>query len=214
MDDLKSFKNELQNVIKGKSSSGESDSIQAAKTYLRNHTRPGSEGQSSNQGRPEEERALREYARQNGLFIDKSDLGHFITSGAEQKVFYKANSSTLFKIADAIFYLKWEDYFNNLLLHNRFFPDTAYTLVGFLEEDARLHAVVKQEFVLLTEKTNLEAVKDHLLANGFVNKKNNDYYHPYLGIILEDLHDENVLTSNGLLFFVDTVFYLTDVFYS
>ena len=30
-----------------------------------------------------------------------------------------------------------------------------------------------------------------------------------LGIILEDLHDENVLTRNGLLYFIDTVFYLT-----
>ena len=29
-----------------------------------------------------------------------------------------------------------------------------------------------------------------------------------LGIILEDLHDENVLTRNEILYFVDTVFYL------
>jgi hypothetical protein len=34
-----------------------------------------------------------------------------------------------------------------------------------------------------------------------------------MGIILEDLHDENVLTYNGVLFFIDTVFYLTRQFY-
>ena len=28
------------------------------------------------------------------------------------------------------------------------------------------------------------------------------------GIILEDLHDENVLTQNGILYFIDTVFYI------
>ncbi len=51
-------------------------------------------------------------------------------------------------------------------------------------------------------------------ANGFKLKKNNDYFHPTAGIILEDLHEENVLTKNGILFFIDTIFYLTPSFYS
>ena len=33
------------------------------------------------------------------------------------------------------------------------------------------------------------------------------------GIILEDLHDENVLTRNEVLYFIDTVFYVTDAFW-
>ena len=45
-------------------------------------------------------------------------------------------------------------------------------------------------------------------ANGFLVKKNNDYYHPETGLILEDLHEGNVLTQNGILYFVDTVFYI------
>jgi len=52
-----------------------------------------------------------------------------------------------------------------------------------------------------------------MAENGFKNTRNNDYYNPNLGIILEDLHDENVLTENGILQFIDTVFYLTDTFY-
>ena len=91
--------------------------------------------------------------------------------------------------------------------------DTAYTIIGFIIENETLCAVVSQPFVFYTSTTNLEDVKRYLLANGFLHKKNNDYYHPYLGIILEDLHDENVLTNNGILFFVDTVFYLTEEFY-
>jgi hypothetical protein len=35
-----------------------------------------------------------------------------------------------------------------------------------------------------------------------------DYYNEELGLILEDLHDENVLTQNGMLYFIDTVFYI------
>jgi hypothetical protein len=38
-----------------------------------------------------------------------------------------------------------------------------------------------------------------MLENGFENTRNNDYYSPALGIILEDLHDENVLMENGIL---------------
>lgn len=54
--------------------------------------------------------------------------------------------------------------------------------------------------------TNLSDVKVFLTENGFENSRIHDYYHPELGIILEDLHDEDVLTNNGLLYFIDTVF--------
>lgn len=47
-----------------------------------------------------------------------------------------------------------------------------------------------------------------MLSNGFENSRNNDYINRNYGIILEDLHDENVLTQNGFLFFIDTVFYI------
>jgi hypothetical protein len=59
----------------------------------------------------------------------------------------------------------------------------------------------------------LNRVNEFLIANGFINKKNNDFYHLELGLVLEDLHDENVLTKDGFLFFVDTVIYLTPDFY-
>ena len=50
--------------------------------------------------------------------------------------------------------------------------------------------------------------------NGFECIRNNDYRNPQLGIILEDLHDENVLTRDGSLFFIDTVFYIEDSFWN
>ncbi|WP_424369100.1 hypothetical protein [Moheibacter sp.] len=34
-----------------------------------------------------------------------------------------------------------------------------------------------------------------------------------MGLIFEDLHDENVISNNGILYFIDTVFYLTPEFY-
>lgn len=100
-----------------------------------------------------------------------------------------------------------------MLLNNYFFPDTAYQLVGFYESENVLYAVVEQAFIKSDQDTELENVKKFLEENGFKNTRNNDYFNPDLGIILEDLHDENVLTFQSNLYFIDTVFYLTKEFY-
>jgi hypothetical protein len=76
-----------------------------------------------------------------------------------------------------------------------------------------LFAVVQQNYVSITSSTDLDKVKEFLAVNGFNNNRNNDYINEELGIILEDLHDENVLTQNEILYFIDTVFYLTDKFW-
>ena len=113
------------------------------------------------------------------------------------------------KLNDAIYYASWVDYFNNLLLNNYFFPDTAYNLVGFYKSDTDvLYALVEQNYIESTEATDLSQVQEFMQANGFDNTRNNDYFHPELGIILEDLHDENVLTAHEILYFIDTVFYI------
>ena len=76
-----------------------------------------------------------------------------------------------------------------------------------------LHPIVEQPHVVSSESVNLNDVKFFLENNGFINNKNNDYINKELGIILEDLHDENVLQNGVVLSFIDTVFYLTKEFY-
>ncbi|MEO5945560.1 MAG: hypothetical protein ABIP79_02000 [Chitinophagaceae bacterium] len=213
MQDQKSFKNELQYIINSDEFKGGKNLIKAAQAYLRNGAEASTTSSSNDSKRSNEERALTKFAIAENLWVEELQLGNYITEGAEQKVFFPLNERFVYKLADGIFYKFWFDYFNNLLLHNTFFPSTAYELVGFLKKDDKIHVVIKQPFIVSTEATNLENVKQFLLANGFIVKKNNDYYNPYLGIILEDLHDENVLTSDGILFFVDTVFYIMNEFH-
>lgn len=135
-----------------------------------------------------------------------------MSEGAEQRVYLK-DSEHVLKLNDSIYYATWRDYFYNLILHNFFFPDTAYKLIGFTKENNVLFAAVEQPFVSISQNTDLMQVKKFLTANGFENTRNNDYFNSDLGIILEDLHDENVLTKNGILYFIDTVFYLTKEFW-
>ena len=63
------------------------------------------------------------------------------------------------KLNDGICYLDWQDYLINLQLHNYFFPETCYQLVGFCQIETVLFALVEQPFVKANENTNLDFVK-------------------------------------------------------
>ncbi|MCC9016358.1 hypothetical protein [Flavobacterium lipolyticum] len=206
------MKNELQNIISGKGQVRHGDTIQTVSRYLRKGTSTGRALKSGKQIKSEETALIKEFCERNSFWITGININAFISSGAEQKV-YLQNKHKVIKLNDSIYYETWEDYLNNLLLHNYFFSDTAYQLIGFSEQDTILYAVVEQRFVDSDSDTELENVKVFLTSNGFVSTRNNDYFNPELGIILEDLHDENVLTFQGNLFFIDTVFYLTPQFY-
>lgn len=205
---LKSIKYELQHLISGTSSASYDAVIQTVASYLRRSKNAGSMAEEKHQNKSEETKRLLKFARQNELLIGHINEEDFISAGAEQKVYIKDNDRVI-KLNDAIYYASWEDYFHNLLLHNYFFSDTAYHLLGFYWSKNVLYAVVEQAYIKADSITNLEIVKNFILANGFVHTRRHDYYHPNLGIILEDLHDENVLTNEGILYFIDTVFFIT-----
>lgn len=206
------MKYELQLIISGKSQVEYGAIIQAAASYLERSQGTSDLVKENKYFKKQETDRLIQYVEENTLWFSDVNLENYVSEGAEQKVYLK-DGKTVIKLNDSIFYNSWIDYFNNLLLNNYFFPDTAYQLLGFYKDNEVLYAVVQQPFVKATEKTDLTIVKKFMLNNGFINTRNNDYFNPELGIILEDLHDENVLTENGILQFIDTVFYLTEDFF-
>ena len=199
--------NEIQDVISGKSQVRYGTDIQTTINYLRTREKTGTLDKTDKHFKREETESLRRYIDKKNLWIQNINLDNYVSEGAEQKVYLKDNKSVI-KLNDAIYYLSWIDYFVNLLLHNHFFPDTAYKLLGFFGNDNIVYAVVEQHFVTATEKTDLQSVEQFMTSNGFLKTRNNDYFNPELNIILEDLHDENVLTNKGILYFIDTVFYI------
>lgn len=209
----KQLKNELRDIISGKSKVSFGATIQTIAGYLDHGSEPSDKFESSKQIREQETKRLEQFVTEGNLWIDDIDFSQYVSEGAEQRVYLK-DSDHVLKLNDAIYYRCWTDYFHNLLIHNFFFPDTAYELIGFTKESGTVYAVVKQSFVTITQETDLNKVKSFLEANGFLNNRNNDYINPSLGIILEDLHDENVLTKNEILYFIDTVFYTTKAFWS
>ncbi len=210
---MKTIKDELQHIILGNEPSGNSNTLKKIRDFLRENAETSINAQKKQYLKSEEAAKLIAFAESEDLFYNGNiNEEHFISAGAEQRV-YRYDDFNVIKTNDSIFYEYWLDYFNSLLLHNYFFPSTVYSFLGFKIIDNRLHAVVKQEFIVASEHTNLAVVKQFLAHNGFQNTRNNDYINPQLGIIFEDLHDENVLSDKGVLFFIDTVFYLTEDFY-
>ncbi|GHT57384.1 hypothetical protein FACS18945_1540 [Bacteroidia bacterium] len=200
--------NEIQRIISGDVAVRYGTSIQTIADYLKRSTATSQLDKNNKQFKREETKILKNFINTQNLWAKDIDLDNYVSEGAEQKVYLKDEKSVL-KLNDSIYYLSWVDYFHNLLLNNYFFPSTAYNLLGFYENGNTLYSVVEQIFIKTTEKTDLIHVKQFMQSNGFNLIRNNDYFNPELGIIIEDLHDENVLTNNGILYFIDTVFYIT-----
>ena len=206
------LKDELHNILSGKSEVRFGAVIQTIASYLNDGEKTSSVIEIEKHFKSEEAKRLESYISEKNLWVENIDFSQYVSEGAEQKV-YLNDSEHVLKLNDAIYYNSWKDYFYNLLLHNFFFSDTAYELQGFTKDNETIYAVVKQNYVSITSSTNLSDVKTFLTLNGFENNRNNDYINRELGIILEDLHDENVLTKNEILYFIDTVFYLTEEFW-
>lgn len=210
---MKINKDELRNIIEGNGQIGDEGLIKRTQIYLGGNEIPSIANSKSKCVKSEEERILISFIKANNLFYNENiDVENFIGEGAEQKV-YKLDEIYLIKLNDTIFYEFWRDYFNSLLIHNYFFKSTQYELLGFKLVDNKLFSVVKQKFIESTEPVDLLLIKKFLKFNNFKNIRNNDYMNENLGLIFEDLHDENIISQNGILFFIDTIFYLTENFY-
>lgn len=207
-----SIKQELYDVLSGKIKIRNGEPLQTIACYLRASQETSVIAKSAKQFKREEAQRLKAFAVDSGFWIDRIDFENYVSEGAEQRV-YLRDSKHVMKLNDSIYYESWLDYLYNLILHNYFFEDTAYQLTGFTEFEGIIYSVVLQNYVFETGPTNVKYLNHFLQLNGFENIRNHDYIHKDLGIILEDLHDENVLTNNGVLYFIDTVFYLTPDFW-
>jgi hypothetical protein len=201
------LKQKISEIISGIGSGSTGNLIYTIAGFLRTYDEQNVNLQKTRHTKAKETSALIDFISKYNLWFTRLDENRYAGEGAEQKVYIEGDGRYVLKINDSIFYSSWLDYFHSLQIHNVLFPDTQYELLGFRKDNEKLYAVVKQLLVESTSQTNLQEVKQYLENNGFRKIRNNDYYSEDLGIILEDLHDENVLTNKGVLFFIDTVFY-------
>jgi hypothetical protein len=114
---IKTIKNELQNILSGESEVSNGTLIQAITLYLRTGFGTGTTLERNEPSKEQETKRLIEFINNNHLWNCDISFNLFISSGAEQRVFIKDNHKVL-KLNDSIYYASWLDYFNNLLLRN------------------------------------------------------------------------------------------------
>lgn len=148
------------------------------------------------------------YSSENNLWVtDLPGEDRYLTRGGEARVYLDPDNRNVIKLNDTVYYATWLEFFNSILLHNLIFENTAYIFLGFIKINGVLHAVLKQPFITSDAQVDLDDIKKLLNFNGFENTKRQDYVNNELGLILEDMHDENVIVNSETLFFIDTVFY-------
>lgn len=208
----------LQDIISGKHITWQADTCTAARNFLCSGFSPNTTVKKDfdRQSAVKEEQAkeLIAFIDENALWLQPPDeTARFLTQGGEAEIYFNQYYAEVIKVNDAVYYATWLDFFTSLLIHNLLFEETRYILKGFILSSNVLKAVLQQHFVISDNAVDLKAVKSFLEYNGFENTKRNDYYNKELGLILEDIHDENVIMNSGVMFFIDTVFYvnLTEV---
>ena len=128
---MKNIKDELQHIILRDEQVGRTSHLKKVQTFLRRHAETGSPAQNQKRFKSEETAELINFARREKLFYEQTiSEKDFISSGAEQRV-YRMDGTHVIKTNGSIFYECWLDYFNSLLIHNYYFPATAYTFIGF-----------------------------------------------------------------------------------
>jgi Serine/Threonine/Tyrosine Kinase found in polyvalent proteins len=203
----------LQDIISGKLIKGQTDNCSTARNYLSTSytasTKVKTDFENRAKIKEEQSKVLKEFAKKFNFLLNKIPTSNkYFAKGGEAKIFLADDGRNVIKLNSGIYYNTWLDFLNSVLIHNLLFKDSFYILVGFIEIDDELFAVLQQSFIISNELTNLENVKNMLEYNGFFNTRRNDYYNKELSLILEDIHDENVITQNNTLFFIDTVFYI------
>lgn len=162
----------------------------------------------------EEEAVLQKWAKKTGVFTEGPEFLYryrerFFAAGAEQDVFLKEDGLTVIKVNTGVFHSTWLHFFLRLILHATLFPEVSYRLTGFTQSPNLFAAVIEQPWAQAARGASKQEVEGYLSEAGFTNTRYNDYYNKEHGLLLEDLHDENVLIGlNENILFIDPIIYL------
>lgn len=202
----------LEDIVRGAVIKGEEDTCTTARNNLCRSFGTSTTVKRDFEGKSviKEKQAelLKQLAIKNDWWVDTLPANsQYLTRGGEALVYLDSNNKNVIKLNDAVYYATWLEFLNSILIHNALFKDTPYTLLGFQPANDSLLAMLMQPYIRFDSPVNLNDVKKLLAYNGFVNTRRNDYYNKELGIILEDMHDENIISNSNTLFFIDSVFY-------
>lgn len=81
-------KDELKNVISGKSPVKHGNLIQTVANYLRGGEKTGAVATGKKPDKKQEAESLKVFIKENNLWFEDINMANFVSEGAEQKVFH------------------------------------------------------------------------------------------------------------------------------
>lgn len=179
------------------------------------------------------ESLIKEYAQKTGVWLDKEELlkefpGRLV-GGKESQVFLDEDEGFVLKITSPyVTSPNLERFFtDHITLYNYMFPETAYMVKGFLEDEGGFKVVLTQPYIdgkLLIDRTNALTIET-FSETCEIERKNieedlkkrwegmervgeNDYANNRYSI--DDAHLQNVIVKNGVFYYIDVNPYLVN----
>ena len=139
-------------------------------------------------------------------------MGTFSDRGSENEVYLAYNNLEVIKLND----FRYADenlnsFFERMDAHNYYFPDCAYTLLGFAENrEGKFCAVLSQHFIHSVREATIEEITTVLIKMGFQPYLGGEYFSNGTHDIFDALPNNVLLGIDGELYFIDTIIYRSD----
>ena len=169
------------------------------------------------QVKPIEAHDLLTWAKAHNCLLDNNEFNkNWERDGkkgeTENEVYYDEESHRWMKRNNMFMHSTYLEFFHRLALHNYLFPEAPVRLEGFVINEDELMPVFSQPHVQADRGATLAEVVKYMSKLGFKQRRGPDFYNPNTGVLVEDLHDENVLVSpDGHLYIVDPIIFLDDM---
>ncbi len=155
---------------------------------------------------------LKDWAENNNCWLTIESLGKYEDRGSENEVYLSPEENIVYKLND----FRYSDdnlspFFDRIKAHNDYFPDCAYTMIGFAEnKDGKVCAVLSQPYIIAAREASECEIAEELNRLGFHSQMDGEYYSNGIHDIF-DASPNNVLVGiDGNLYFIDTIIYKSD----
>jgi hypothetical protein len=168
--------------------------------------------------KPIEADLLLKWAKKTGVLLDNDEFDRRWEQDGrkgetENELYYDEASHRWFKRNNMFMHVNYLEFLHRMALHNYLFPEAPVKLEGFVLNQDVLMPVMSQPHVRAERGATKQEVIKYMQKLGFKHKTGVDFYNPDTGVIVEDLHDENVLVdpeNPDHMYIVDPIIFLDD----
>ena len=146
-----------------------------------------------------QEKMVQLWAEAKNLWSDtaeqdiEEEYGSMIAKGAEAKVYYKDNDTSVIKLRTSI-YATFGRALESIILHNALFPETAMNVIAFTRDsDGLFRIILTQPYVGCKRLATKQEIDEMVSLKGFKDNYNGQGVN-FIGerLHLEDMHPANV----------------------